>query len=258
MNHPYPDYNQPKPSAATLAKHAAKYDNPWDDSISPRISLELHSIRHTNKRLSNLHFHLHKLTETSEMKATIYRSRQLAYLQPYFQALLDPCMQGFVYITTIGQKYWVIGAQNSALATRFKFQSQMIHTALSQYVKRNIPPFKIKVYPNSSLPKAPVVEKRSKSPQAEQGMQDIFNILKSCAIHKASVLSHNFKLANRSKIFTKRLRPTSSSGLNINSLPEGATSPINNENMASNLPQHAYAKSQISEILNYLKSQKLS
>lgn len=249
--HQFYDPNKPKPSAAQIAARKAKYDNPWDHEISPLIDLSPQNVRHTNKRLSNVHFHLAKLASLNEMKVVIYRGRQLAYLQPYFQAMLDPSLKNGVYIATVGQKYWVIGAENGVLATRFKFQAKTIRMAMSQYLKREIPPFKIKVYPNSKLPQPIIIpQKRAKPAQLEQIFQDLSTSLKKHQSIKNNFQAHQTLSESSQNMPSSRLKSYLESVKNYSKTDNPK---IDEKAQATEISQHA-SSSKMAEILAMLKS----
>ncbi len=150
----------------------------WDDTLVPPLTLNEQTVRHTRGKLQNVQSHLKNVAPHSlSLKLIIFRARQLAKIQPIFQRCLPPEMQQHIYIATIGKQFWVIGASNALVATRFKFHSKTVRLAMQQYLRREVPDFFIKVYPNIHLPSSnpPASVRRSLSVNSAQAIQQAAN-----------------------------------------------------------------------------------
>lgn len=87
------------------------------------------------------------------VKIQIRRARQLAYIEPWFQFFLPDKLKGLLFISTLGKKFWVIGAANSLAANNFKFYQKEIRQTLENHLNNiskkdwEIPEFYVQVLP---------------------------------------------------------------------------------------------------------------
>ena len=127
-------------------------DNPWDDDphLAP-LPLATKTVRLTG--LKQLGGHLHTLSKQQHVRLTLIRARQLARLEPIFQACLSPDMQRHIQLASIGQKFWLVTAESSVWANRARYQLPTLRVALKGYLQREVPVLKIKVQPRRFQPK---------------------------------------------------------------------------------------------------------
>lgn len=133
-------------------------NNTWDTQIVPSFKLNeykghqgLRFFRNEKRIIGQLS---RKRKDLSPIHFAIKRSLQLAYIEPFFQAMLQPNLKGKLFIHTIGRYYWVIGTTKSVYATHFRFYEKMIRQALENHLntvsrkKWQVPPFRVKVIPS--------------------------------------------------------------------------------------------------------------
>ncbi len=140
-----------------------KEDNEWDYKIVPMISLKYieplkikkRNIKTTQSVISTM-THAASKTEQS-LKLQIRRARQIAYIEPWFQEFLQPALKGHLFIASIGQAFWVIGAYENEYASNFRFYQREVRSSLEAHLNRiskgkkwHIPDFKIKTFPRKN------------------------------------------------------------------------------------------------------------
>ncbi len=124
--------------------------NEWDYRSVPSIPFrnQKYSIDRAIYSLIN-----YKNEEEVALKIQIRRARQLAYIEPWFQFFLPKKLKGMLFISTLGKKFWIIGATNSLAANNFKFYQKEIRQTLENHLnnisKKNwdIPEFFVHVIP---------------------------------------------------------------------------------------------------------------
>lgn len=133
--------------------------NEWDYRSVPSIPFrnQKYSVDRAIFKLINS-----KNEEQVGIKIQIRRARQLAYIEPWFQFFLPDKLKGMLFISTLGKKFWVIGAVSSLAASNFKFYQKEIRQTLENHLnnisKKNwdIPDFYVHVIPlkNDDVPPA--------------------------------------------------------------------------------------------------------
>ncbi|MGL4673844.1 MAG: hypothetical protein ACRCXK_03175, partial [Wohlfahrtiimonas sp.] len=124
--------------------------NEWDYRSIPSIPFrnQKYSIDRAILKLINS-----KNDEETGVKIQIRRARQLAYIEPWFQFFLPEKLKGMLFVSTLGKKFWVIGAANSLAASNFKFYQKEIRQTLENHLNNiskkhwDIPEFFVQVIP---------------------------------------------------------------------------------------------------------------
>lgn len=179
--------------------------NIWDAEIVPSFRLNeykgnrgLRFFRNEKRIIGQLS---RKRKDISPIHLAIKRSLQLAYIEPFFQTMLQPNLKGKLFIHTIGRYYWVIGATKAIYATHFRFYEKVIRKALENHLntvsrkKWHVPPFRVRIIPTEYQNKAyyeelkilqqkriyPIVPNRllKKNKSSDNGKEERENIYKT-------------------------------------------------------------------------------
>lgn len=124
--------------------------NEWDYKSIPAIPLKKHKYS-TDRAISKLIYSRNE--DDLELKIQLRRARQLAYVEPWFQEFLPQKLKKRLFISSLGKKFWVIGALDSLSANHFKFYQKEIRQTLERYLNTisekdwTIPEFKVQVMP---------------------------------------------------------------------------------------------------------------
>lgn len=129
-------------------------DNEWDYRSVPSVPLKKQ--RHSADRA------IAKLLNSRDMndldlKIQLRRARQLAYVEPWFQEFLPEQLKGRLFISSLGRRFWIIGALDGMSAHNFKFYQKEIRQTLESYLNTishkdwSIPEFKVQVMPRKAV-----------------------------------------------------------------------------------------------------------
>lgn len=133
-----------------LKKNRLEVENDWDYRSVPAIPLRNHRYS-IDKAISRI-IYSDNINDL-DLKLQLRRARQLAYVEPWFQEFLPEKLKNRLFISTLGRKFWMIGALDSLSANHFKFYQKEIRQTLENYLntisKKEwiIPEFKVKVMP---------------------------------------------------------------------------------------------------------------
>lgn len=133
-------------------------ENDWDYQSVPSIPYKTQR-NSTDRAVFKLIYS--KKEEDADLKIQLRRARQLAYVEPWFQEFLPKKLKKRLFISSLGKRFWIIGALDSLSANNFKFYQKEIRQTLERYLNTishkewSIPEFIVKVMPLKGEEKVP-------------------------------------------------------------------------------------------------------
>jgi len=95
--------------------------------------------RHVNSHISKPGVLMHLMQQTDK----------LVRLNRIMRAYLPPHLQEHARLVSVDEQVWIIKTDSSAWATRLRYALPGLRQQLSQHLKRDVPPLKLKVQPPS-------------------------------------------------------------------------------------------------------------
>ena len=138
--------SNPSDSTREDAKSLFREDNLFSSGRSKRASSRQSSARHVSTHMRQPGVLMHLVEQTDK----------LVRLHRIMRAYLPPHLQDHARLAAADENAWVIKTESSAWATRLRYALPSLRQQLAAHLKRELPPFKLKVEPiTDSVPKEP-------------------------------------------------------------------------------------------------------
>ena len=107
--------------------------------------------RARNKQSSAQHVSTH-MRQRGVLMHLVQQTDKLVRLHRIMRAFLPPHLQDHARLSAADEDGWIIATESSAWATRLRYELPVLRQQLAAHLKRDLPPFKLKVEPVSEMP----------------------------------------------------------------------------------------------------------